>query len=86
VPATSPTPSVGPDHEDRYLRGGAGEAACVRDWQDSGYVALANFNQVGCVQRRFDASRLKPESMHLLMFCLSTSRSRPRARACGPAC
>ena len=55
VPATSPTPPVGPDHEDRFLSGGAGEAACVRDWQDGGYVALANFNQVGCVQRPLKA-------------------------------
>jgi hypothetical protein len=43
--ATTPTPPVHPDHDDRYLMEG-GEAACVRGWEQGGYVALANFNQV----------------------------------------
>jgi hypothetical protein len=43
--AVPPTPAVDPDNDERFLREG-GEAACAREWNGGGYVALANFNQV----------------------------------------
>ena len=46
-PAPPPTPPVAPDQDEEYLGGGrGGEDACVREWEEDGRVALANFNQV----------------------------------------
>jgi hypothetical protein len=50
LPVTPPTPPANPDRDDEFLKGGAGEAACARDWEQNGYVALANFNQVRCAR------------------------------------
>ena len=45
VAAVPPTPAVNPETDERFLREG-GEVACVREWEEEGYAALANFNQV----------------------------------------
>jgi hypothetical protein len=82
APATPPTPPVHLDHDDRYLSAGAGQTACLRDWDDSGCVALANFNQVPRALHRCHDIVCVNSDTHATRSA-STSKSRPLARACG---
>jgi hypothetical protein len=47
APGPPPTPPVHPAQDHSFAKDGSEEHACLRDWVDGGYVALANFNQVG---------------------------------------